>query len=355
MKNPILSRLAAFFLAVCLLASYAVPVRAAGVHWQEVDINAPAPDLTDRQVEEIPSETGYQATDIVRVSIVLAEKSTVQAGYATMGIARNQEAMAYQDSLRTAQETMAQTISAQVLGGRALDVVWNLTLVGNIISANVPYGKLEEIRQLPGVEDAFVEQWYAPQTTEEADVVSPQTYISSGMTGAGLAWEQGYTGAGSRVAIIDTGTDTDHQSFDNGAFLYALKENAEEAGLSQEAYLASLNLLDVEELAAVLPQLNVHERSPQLTAEDLYLNEKLPFGYNYVDTNLRITHDYDNFGGHGSHVAGISAANRYIPEADGYLRAADTVFVSGPRRPDHHPEGSRCGRRHRRIRLHGCH
>ena len=153
MKNPILSRLAAFFLAVCLLASYAVPVRAAGVHWQEVDINAPAPDLTDRQVEEIPSETGYQATDIVRVSIVLAEKSTVQAGYATMGIARNQEAMAYQDSLRTAQETMAQTISAQVLGGRALDVVWNLTLVGNIISANVPYGKLEEIRQLPGVEE----------------------------------------------------------------------------------------------------------------------------------------------------------------------------------------------------------
>ena len=48
-----------------------------------------------------------------------------------------------------------------------------------------------------------------------------------------------------------------------------------------------------------------------------------------MDTNLRITHDYDNFGGHGSHVAGISAANRYIPEADGYLRAADTVSWSG--------------------------
>ncbi len=52
MKNPILSPACRLFLAVCLLASYAVPVRAAGVHWQEVDINAPAPDPTDRQVEE---------------------------------------------------------------------------------------------------------------------------------------------------------------------------------------------------------------------------------------------------------------------------------------------------------------
>ena len=177
--------------------------------------------------------------------------------------------MAYQDSLRTAQETMAQTISAQVLGGRALDVVWNLTLVGNIISANVPYGKLEEIRQLPGVEDAFVEQWYALRPRKKRTLCHPKPTSPPGMTGAGLAWEQGYTGAGNRVAIIDTGTDTDHQSFDNGAFLYALKENAEEAGLSQEAYPASLISWMWRELAAVLPQLNAFTSCPPTDGREI--------------------------------------------------------------------------------------
>ncbi len=200
-----------------------------------------------------------------------------------MGIARNQEAMAYQDSLRTAQETMAQTISAQVLGGRALDVVWNLTLVGNIISANVPYGKLEEIRQLPGVEDAFVEQWYAPQTTEEADVVSPQTYISSGMTGAGLAWEQGLH------RRRQPGCHHRHRYghgppvLDNGAFLYALKENAEEAGLVPRGVSGIAESPGCgEELAAVLPQLNAFASCPPTDGRGSVLNEKLPFGYNYV-------------------------------------------------------------------------
>ncbi|MGM9639791.1 MAG: S8 family serine peptidase [Faecousia sp.] len=330
MRNRVFSRLVAFLLAFCLLAGYAVPAQAASVGWREVDIDAPIPDLTERQANYDIPDTGYQDTDMVRVSIVLDEKSTVQAGYATMGIARNPQAVAYQIGLKASQDAMAQTISTQVLGGAELDVEWNLTLVGNIISANVPYGKLEEIRQLPGVKEAVVEQRYEPQTTEEATVAEPQTYISSGMTGAGVAWTEGYTGAGSRVGIIDTGTDVDHQSFDNGAFLYALKENAKEAGISEDKYLESLHLLDLEEVKAVLPQLNVHERSPEVTAEELYLTEKLPFGYNYVDKNLKITHDYDTFGGHGSHVAGITAANRYIPNGEGqYVSAADKVYVNG--------------------------
>ena len=50
------------------------------------------------------------------------------------------------------------------------------------------------------------------------------------------------------VAIIDTGIDTDHQSFDNDAFLYSL----EEGGYNVD----ELNLLDVEEIASVLAELN---------------------------------------------------------------------------------------------------
>ena len=74
-----------------------------------------------------------------------------------MAIAQNHKAMAYQERLQARQQVVAQNISSQVLGGKALDVVWNLTLVGNLISANVPYGKLEAIAQVDGVKDVCLE------------------------------------------------------------------------------------------------------------------------------------------------------------------------------------------------------
>ena len=87
------------------------------------------------------------------------------------------------------------------------------------------------------------------------------------------------------------------------------------------------NLLDTAEIASVLSQLHV---SSGVTANQLYLNTKLPFGYNYVDKDLDITHDRDQQGEHGSHVAGISTANAYIPNADGtFSNALDTVKVQG--------------------------
>ena len=41
---------------------------------------------------------------------------------------------------------------------------------------------------------------------------------SNGMIGSYAAWETGYTGAGRRIAIIDTGIDSDHDSFNAEAF-----------------------------------------------------------------------------------------------------------------------------------------
>ena len=239
MKKHTPSRFLSLMLAICMMLSFAIPAHAeSGLSWQEVDSSA-AIDLSSRQVTaNVQTAVQHKDTDQVRVSIVLEEKSTIHAGYATMGIAQNHEAMAYRDRLEAKQETMAQRISAQVLGGQELDVVWNMALVGNIISANVPYGKLEEIRALDGVQDVFLEQQYEPQTDASGD--EPQSYISSGMTGAEIAWDCGYTGAGSRIAVIDTGTDTDHQSFDTDAFQHALEENAKKAGKSYDSYVQEL-------------------------------------------------------------------------------------------------------------------
>ena len=70
-----------------------------------------------------------------------------------------------------------------------------------------------------------LETKYEPCETEEG-AAQPNNGASTAMTGASTVWASGYTGAGSRVAIIDTGLDTDHQAVDNGAYLYAMADNA---------------------------------------------------------------------------------------------------------------------------------
>ena len=94
-------------------------------------------------------------------------------------------------------------------------------------------------------------------------------------------------------------------------------------------YVDSLDLLDADEIATVLKHLNATERVGVDYASDYYINEKLPFGANYVDYNLTVNHDWDNQGSHGSHVAGIAAANRYIDAGAEYVSARDTVRMSG--------------------------
>lgn len=335
MKKAPLKRFLSALIVFAMLLTFVPSIPAiaqddVGIRWRKTDQQVSI-DLSDR-LTNIELDEMFEPTDIVRVSIILEEKSTIQAGFSTMDIAKNAQAMAYNKYLQKQQETVVQSISRQALGGQALDVVWNLTLVGNIISANVPYGKISAIEKINGVAGVILENKYEPiETVPEAGIGLNQ-FASTGMTGSNVVWTNGYTGAGSRIAVIDTGTDTDHQSFDAGAFLYALEQNAAEKGLTFEEYIATLDLLDEEELANVLPNLNIYKRDSSLTAADLYLSEKLAFAVNYVDEGsgrLVVDHDSDYQSNHGSHVAGICTANRYIPADGGYVDAMETVKVAG--------------------------
>ena len=322
MKIHPAKRLLAFMLALVMVLGLVPCAGAEGLVWRETDLTL-QPDLSHRLVSDRESAGLPAPTDTVRVSIVLEDAPTVGAGFATRGVALDPQAVAYDRALNRTQKIMEQTISAQALGGKALDVVWNLTLVANIISANVPYGSLEAIRAVRGVREVRLERKY------QAETAQPMTYSSGGMTGAVEAWESGYTGAGSRIAIVDTGTDTDHQSFDNGAFLHALQQNAAGKGISYDSYLKSIDLLDTGDVNKVLRQLNVTERIGYDDASSYYLSEKLPFAANYVDRNLTVDHDHDYQGSHGSHVAGIAAANRFIPKNGGYADARQAVSMAG--------------------------
>lgn len=124
--------------------------------------NIKLPIKENAAVEE-EAQQQYADTDVVRVSIVLSDPSTLDKGFSASDIASgSKKAMKYRDKLESKQDKMAKTISKKALDGQSLDVVWNLTLATNIISANVQYGQIEKIEKIKGVDSVLIETQYEP-------------------------------------------------------------------------------------------------------------------------------------------------------------------------------------------------
>ena len=322
-----LKRAMAVLLALVMTLSLVTPSWAAGrstvatrgenngITWEKVD-NIKLPTKENAAVADETQQ--YADTDVVRVSIVLSDPSTLEKGFTAADIAAgSRQAMKYRDKLESKQEKMTKTISKKALDGQSLDVVWNLTLATNIISANVQYGQIEKIENVKGVKQVLIETRYEPCVVKESETTDPNMATSSNMIGSNFAWANGYTGAGSKVAIIDTGADTDHPSLSGAAYSYAVK------GLG-------ITPVTSADYADKLEKLNAFKKNGDLKASDLYVSAKIPFGFNYIDADLDVTHDNDKEGDHGSHVTGIAAGNRYIEQADGsFAPALDTALTQG--------------------------
>ena len=332
MKNTSLfRRILSLALVIAMLGSFLVPVASAEsgkvpANAEELTLTPTDPSamesrkLGQTQDEDSINKEDHALTDVVRVSIVLEKPSTLGVGFRTENIARSAVAKAYRKALRADQKAVTAKIE-KAIGGK-LDVKWNLTLAANNISANVLYGQIDSIKAVEGVKDVFLENRYEPQTAEKVD--EPNNGAASYMIGSNIVWANGFTGAGSKVAVIDTGADIEHQSFSGEGLEYALAQNAEAAGLSYEEYVASLNLLTPEAIAQVADQLN-----SGATADKAYFNTKVGYGYNYVDRDYDIVHINDGQGEHGSHVSGISTANRFIKVDGEFKPALEAVGTQG--------------------------
>lgn len=328
MRHSRMKRLSSFLMAVVMVMTlgFTGPRAAAAESNITVerlnpsDVTANLINNNGSTIDETSAADSYADTDIVRVMIVLEDDPAIELMHSVDDALSDGSAVADQrEYLIEVQHSVADAISA-AMGGKELDIQWNLTLIANAISANVEFGQIEAIKKVDGVKAVYMEVQYMPLKADVSNIVSQQ------MTGASAAQNSGYTGAGSRIAVVDTGTDVDHQSLSGAAFEYALAELAEKNGMSFDEYVASLNLLTVEEVASVLDQLHIYSRSGgQINAADLYINSKLPFNFNYIDMNLSMDHE-DNNNEHGSHVAGISTANRYIDCAKVYDFDASGAF-----------------------------
>ena len=317
-------RLLCLLLSLVLVLSIASPAFAANgedkatdpaVSWEKVSSGRAEP-ITPAVTKT--AEPERDPKELVRISIVLTEESTLGKGYPARQIADNANAMSYRAALKAKQNALADKISREILNGEPLNVVWNITLAGNMISAWVPYGAIDAIQALDEVKTVVFEAQYTPDTAVEEEGDSPNMYRATLQTGTDKVWEAGITGAGARVAVIDTGVNHNHSSNSAEGLEYSYSLNAAAKGMTLEAYMASLNLLTAAEVAEKAEDLNV-----KIDPEQAYRSTKVPFAYNYVDGDYDVTHANDTQGNHGSHVAGIEAANKYVASGDGFVEAAN--------------------------------
>lgn len=155
---------------------------------------------------------------------------------------------------------------------------YEYSAVFNGMSVIADAGDLEEIRDLPGVKDAFISERYA---LPKPVVNDPQLTESVSVIGGDIMHGSGFTGKGTVVAILDTGLDMSHEAFGSVNNPKYSKEDIQD--------IISSTKLTVG----------------KLSADVLYHGDKIPYAYDYAggDTNVS--------GGdsHGTHVAGIVGAN----------------------------------------------
>lgn len=154
-------------------------------------------------------------------------------------------------------------------------ILQDFEAVVNGFSAEVKYGDIEAIKNLPNVKNVVVSNKY------ERPIAKPDMIYSKELVQAQQAWnDYGYKGEGMVVGVIDTGVDHTHQDM----------------VLSDDTSIA----LTEEEVNQIIGD----EELP-----GYYYTDKVPYGYNYMDQNHEYTDNFPGASNHGMHVSGTVAAN----------------------------------------------
>ena len=232
--------------------------------------------------EEVPATTEEDSSTVVDMIVQLEDGTDTAAALASINAA---VAAAYPDA------------SAEVTRE------YSNTFTGFALSA--PIGSMDAIRGVSGVQSAFLD--HKTQVSDDGDDTPAD---AEGTGGADASADSGsaadadsnpmaamraaqhgdvlsaqvmmkadkisQTGAGKVVAIIDTGVDMSHPAFSGGLHGTPAIDSSKGAALAR-----------------------------QVGKSGTYVNQKFPFAYDYADGD----NDASPAGSHGTHVAGITAAN----------------------------------------------
>lgn len=217
----------------------------------------------------------YKATDQVRVivevegepAITYATKQGKQFSELTEGKKSELQSLALDT-----QEVVKNSLRSKKV---KMEYKESFTTVYNGFSGFIAYKDVEVIENLPGVTSVTISTEYKRPEAE------PNMTYSKELVEAQATWDEyGYNGEGMIVGVIDSGADPDHKDF-------VLSEGTE-ADLSKE-------------------EVNAFVSENSLPGQ--YYNEKVPYGYNYMDENKEIKDLGPAASMHGMHVSGTVLAN----------------------------------------------
>ena len=119
-------------------------------------------------------------------------------------------------------------------------------------------------------------------TSQEAELVENEVNVYE--TGIFNASDVEYDGTGMVVAVLDTGLDSNHSAFSVDNF------TSDQLGLTYD------------DVAKLVDKTKAYEWAKGLSADDVFINNKVPFGYDYADNDPDVYSTHNN---HGTHVSGV--------------------------------------------------
>ena len=231
----------------------------------------------------------YDPNEIVTF-IVVAEDKPLLETYSVGEIANQTNAVTgYQKKQQTSLNGIQAKVQSAFGGDEGFEMGYTYTIATTGFSVKTAYGNKAALEALDGVKTVYVAPTFSLPVTSTEDTLNPFTSNATTMIGADTLNASGYTGKGMRIAILDTGILVDHPSF---------------AALPDEVLADPMTRESVDE---IWESLNAGQITTALNKS--YKNSKIPFAFNYVSGDFDVSNSYAG-SDHGTHVAGIAAANK---------------------------------------------